>query len=127
LARFPDGEFGSIWEAGAADDPAGGGAVSLTRIRARLVNFEEWRRRTSRDTGFPGEMEEGHLRRRSIAHPSYPFDNARHWRMRAEKMRTMAGEAIDLTVRAMMVGIAADYDRRAESADDPGAHDTVMF
>jgi hypothetical protein len=43
----------------AADDPAGGGAVSLTRIRARLVNFEEWRRRTSRDTGFPGEMEEG--------------------------------------------------------------------
>jgi hypothetical protein len=47
--------------------------------------------------------------------------------MRAEKMRTMAGEAIDLTVRAMMVGIAADYDRRAESADDRGAHDTVMF
>ena len=72
-------------------------------------------------------MEEGHLRRKSIAHPSYPFDNARHWRMRAEKMRTMAGEAIDLTVRAMMVGIAADYDRRAESADDRGAHDTVMF
>jgi hypothetical protein len=67
------------------------------------------------------------LRRPSIAHPSYPFDNARHWRMRAEKMRTMAEEAIDSTVQAMMLRIAADYDGLAESADDRAAHDSVMF
>jgi hypothetical protein len=72
-------------------------------------------------------MEEGHLRRKSISHPSYPFENAKHWRMRAEKMRTLAGEAIDSTVRAMMLRIAADYDRRAESADDRAPQDSIMF
>jgi hypothetical protein len=72
-------------------------------------------------------MEEGHLRRKSISHPSYPFENAKHWRMRAEKMRTLAEEANDSTVRAMMLGIAADYDRLAESANDLAAHDSIMF
>ena len=72
-------------------------------------------------------MEEGHLRRKSISHPSYPFENAKHWRMRAEKMRTLVEEAIDSTVRAMMLRIAADYDRRAESADDRAAQDSIMF
>jgi hypothetical protein len=76
---------------------------------------------------FPGEMEEGHLRRKSIPHPSYPFENATHWRMRAEKMRTLAEKDIDSTVRAMMLRIAADYDRLAESADDRAAHDSIMF
>jgi hypothetical protein len=47
--------------------------------------------------------------------------------MRAEKMRTLAEDAIDSTVRAMMVGIAADYDRLAESADNRAAHDSIMF
>ena len=49
---------------------------------------------------------------------SYPFENATHWRMRAEKMRTLAEEAsnFDPTVRAMMLRIAADYDRLAERA-----------
>ncbi len=63
----------------------------------------------------------------SIPHPSYPFENATHWRMRAEKMRTLAEEANDPTVRAMMLRIAADYDRLAESADDRAAHDSIMF
>jgi hypothetical protein len=72
-------------------------------------------------------MEEGHLRPKRIPHPSYPFENAKHWRMRAEKMRTLAEEAIDSTVRAMMLRIAADYDRLAESADDRAAHDSIMF
>jgi len=67
------------------------------------------------------------LERKSIPHPSYPFENATHWRMRAEKMRTLAEEAIDSTVRTMMLQIAADYDRLAESADDRAAHDTIMF
>ena len=94
---------------------------------ARLGNFEGWRCQAALDTGFPGEMEEGHLRRKSIPHPSYPFENATHWRMRAEKMRTLAEEDIDSTVRAMMLRIAADYDRLAESADDCAAHDSIMF
>jgi hypothetical protein len=42
-------------------------------------------------------------------------------------MRTLAEEADDSTVRAMMLRIAADYDRLAERADDRAAHDSIMF
>jgi hypothetical protein len=66
------------------------------------------------------------LRHKSIPHPSYPFENATHWHMRAEKMRTLAEEGIDSTVRAMMLRIAADYDRLAESRMS-AAHDSIMF
>ena len=72
-------------------------------------------------------MEQAILRRKSIPHPSYPFENATHWRMRAEKMRTLAEEANDPTIRAMMLRIAADYDGLAESADDRAAHHSIMF
>jgi hypothetical protein len=47
--------------------------------------------------------------------------------MRAEKMRTLAEEADDPTVRALMLRIAADYERLAESANDLAAHDSIMF
>jgi hypothetical protein len=77
--------------------------------------------------GFPGEMEQGLLRRKSIPHSDYLFRTATHWRMRAEKMRTLAEEADDPTVRAMMLRIAADYDRLAESSNDLAAHDSIMF
>jgi hypothetical protein len=72
-------------------------------------------------------MENAHLRRKSILHPSYLFKTPTHWRMRAEKMRTLAEEANDSAVRAMMLRIASDYDRLAESADDHAAHDSIMF
>jgi hypothetical protein len=39
--------------------PLSQSAPKMAACKARLVNFGEWRRRTSRDTGFPGEMEEG--------------------------------------------------------------------
>jgi hypothetical protein len=42
-------------------------------------------------------------------------------------MRTLVEEADDSTVRAMMLRIAADYDRLAESAADRAAHDSIMF
>jgi hypothetical protein len=67
------------------------------------------------------------LRRKSIPHPDYLFKTPTHWRMRAEKMRALAEEANDSTVRAMMLRIAADYDRLAESAYDHAAHDSIMF
>ena len=47
--------------------------------------------------------------------------------MRAEKMRTLAEEADDPTVRSMMLRIAADYDRLAESSNDLAAHNSIMF
>jgi hypothetical protein len=67
------------------------------------------------------------LRRKNSPHPDYLFKAPTHWRMRAEKMRTLAEEADDPTVRALMLRIAADYERLAESANDLAAHDSIMF
>ena len=67
------------------------------------------------------------MRRKSVPHPDYLFKTPTHWRIRAEKMRTLAEEADDSTVRAMMLRIAADYDRLAERADDRAGHDSIMF
>ena len=50
-----------------------------------------------------------------------------HWRMRAEKMRTLAEETNDPTVRAMMLRFAATYDRVAGQAADPAQQDSIMF
>jgi hypothetical protein len=67
------------------------------------------------------------MRRKSIPHSDYLFRTATHWRLRAEKMRALAEETHDPTVRAMMLRFAANYDRIAESADDRAAHDSIMF
>jgi hypothetical protein len=76
---------------------------------------------------FLGKFRKAILRRKSSPHPDYLFKTPTHWRMRAEKMRTLAEEANDPTVRAMMLRIAADYDRLAESSNDLAAHDSIMF
>jgi hypothetical protein len=76
---------------------------------------------------FLGKFRKAILRCKSIPHPDYLFKTPTHWRMRAEKMRTLAEEANDQTVRAMMLRIAADYDRLAESSNDLAAHDSIMF
>lgn len=68
------------------------------------------------------------MRRKSIPHLDYRFMTATHWRMRAEEMRALAEEAQESTVRAMMLGIAANYDWRAESAADHAASkNSIMF
>ena len=67
------------------------------------------------------------MKRKSTPNPTYVYKRATHWRMRAEEMRTLAEEARDPMVRAMMLGIAADCDSFAESADDGAIGGSIMF
>ena len=43
---------------------------------------------------------------------------AKHWRYRAEEARTNAELMIDPEAKRMMLGIAADYDGLAKSAEE---------
>jgi hypothetical protein len=65
--------------------------------------------------------------REGILDASKVLENAARWRMRGEKMRMLAYEAHDSAVRAMMLGIAEDCDRRAECAEDEASQDATMF
>jgi hypothetical protein len=71
--------------------------------------------------------ENASLRGKRIPHSDYLFRTVTHWRMRAEAIRTLAEDAQDPKVRAMMLRIAADYDRLARKADDRAAQDSIMF
>jgi hypothetical protein len=57
------------------------------------------------------------MKRENVVDLASVFRGASHWRMRAEEMRTIAEETRDSTARAMMLRIAADYDRLAKHAD----------
>jgi hypothetical protein len=57
----------------------------------------------------------------------YLFKTAAHWHMRAEEMRALTEEVNDPAVRRMMLGIAADYESRAEEAEDREAQHSNMF
>ena len=67
------------------------------------------------------------MKRKSTPSPAYVYKRATHWRTRAVEMRALADEASDPMVRVMMLGIAADYDSFAESADDGAARGSIMF
>ncbi len=45
------------------------------------------------------------------------FDDAEHWRRRAEEARAHADQINDEKSREMMLGIAVDYDRLAVRAE----------
>jgi hypothetical protein len=67
------------------------------------------------------------MKREGVRDPSDVFKTAAHWRMRGEEMRTLADDCLDPTARAMMLRIAADYDRLARHADDKSSLDAVML
>jgi hypothetical protein len=67
------------------------------------------------------------MKRKSTPSPAYVSKHATHWRIRAIAMRALAEEAGDPMVQLMMLGIAADYDSFAESADDGASGGSIMF
>ena len=67
------------------------------------------------------------MKREGVRDPSDVYKSAAHWRMRGEEMRTLADDCVDPTARAMMLRIAADYDRLARHADDKSSLDAVML
>jgi D-serine dehydratase len=46
------------------------------------------------------------------------FDDAEHWRRRAEEARAHADQMSDEKSREMMLGIAVDYERLAARAEE---------
>jgi hypothetical protein len=45
-------------------------------------------------------------------------NDPKHWRMRAEEARALADKMSDQLSKEMMLGIAEDYDRLAERAEE---------
>lgn len=52
------------------------------------------------------------------------YNDAKHWRERAEEARRVAAELADIESRKLMLKVAADYDRLAERADLRAAKDS---
>ena len=50
--------------------------------------------------------------------PASIVNDPKHWRMRAEEARALADKMSDQLSKEMMLGIAEDYDRLAERAEE---------
>jgi len=50
-------------------------------------------------------------------------NDAKHWRDRAAEMRVLSNEMKDFEARTLMLKLANDYDKLAERAEKPAAHD----
>lgn len=74
--------------------------------------------------GFCGQGRNA-MKRESLLDPASVIRSAAHWRMRAKETRTLAQDAMSPTARAMMLRIAADYDRLAKHAGDSAAKEAL--
>ena len=50
--------------------------------------------------------------------PASIANDPKHWRMRAKEARALADKMSDQLSKEMMLGIAEDYDRLAERAEE---------
>jgi len=67
------------------------------------------------------------MQRESVLNPGDVIQSAAYWRLRAEELRTIADDAHDPRAKAIMMRIAADYDRLAQYADDSAALDSMLM
>ena len=59
--------------------------------------------------------------------PSLSWHNARTWRFRAEEMRMLAAYMTNDEPKAIMLRIAVDYEKLAESAEQVSRPSTEKF
>jgi hypothetical protein len=55
------------------------------------------------------------------------WHNARNWRFRAEEIRTLAADMMQDEPKAIMLRIAADYEKLAEWAEQDTGRSTEKF
>jgi uncharacterized iron-regulated protein len=51
-------------------------------------------------------------------HDVFEYYDAKHWRDRATEMRALAAEMKDAVARKMMLGLASDYDKLGDRAEE---------
>jgi hypothetical protein len=73
--------------------------------------------------GAPQTTREEGMRTIGPRNPVHVFDSAARWAHRGEEMRTLADEAPDPAVRAMLLRLAADYDFLARHAEQRSSRD----
>jgi hypothetical protein len=66
------------------------------------------------------------MKREGVLGPKEISKTAAHWRMRGEEIRTIAEGAKYPSAKSILLGIAADYDRLAEQADERAALDAKL-